>query len=166
MLKPCIINILLANQREVNRKKRENWRNWTICVSVVSVQVQIYYNIYYYTTGLQFMSLVQQSQRKTSSLLQQCRLSKLFFFLIRLSGRPRLLSLMQLIWACYANVPSFYQTKCWVLHLFTATAKYTSESPKTKKNCDSHFQICFRQNHKTKKGSNWETFNVEHEDLR
>lgn len=25
-------------------------------VSVVSVQVQIYYNIYYYTTGLQFMS--------------------------------------------------------------------------------------------------------------
>lgn len=152
MLKPCIINILLANQREVNRKKRENWRNWTICVSVVSVQVQIYYNIYYYTTGLQFMSLVQQSQRKTSSLLQQCRLSKLFFFLIRLSGRPRLLSLMQLIWACYANVPSFYQTKCWVLHLFTATAKYISESPKTKKTVIHIFRFVSAKTTKQKKG--------------
>lgn len=57
MLKRVIINVLLANQREVNKRKSEGSEQ-----SIVSVQVQICYNIYYYTTGLQFMSLVQQSQ--------------------------------------------------------------------------------------------------------
>ena len=65
MSKPSIINILLANQREVNKNEL---KELNICVSV---QVQIYYNIYYYTSGLQFMSLVQQSQSGASRLLQQ-----------------------------------------------------------------------------------------------
>lgn len=112
----CFIS---KRERKLTKKKKKKWRNWTICDSVVSVQVQIYYNIYYYTAGLHFMSLVQQSQRKTSSLLQQWCQSKLFFLSIGptecfLSDwlTDWLLIQVQLIWVCYTNIPSFSQTKC------------------------------------------------------
>lgn len=81
MSKPGIIDILLANQREVNnnKKRAEELNNLCFCSLCTGPNI-LQYCIYYYTTGLQFMSLVQQSQRKTSSLLQQCRPSKVLSF--------------------------------------------------------------------------------------
>lgn len=137
MSKPCIINILLANQREVN-KRNHYCRNWTC----VSVQIQIYYNIYYYTGGLQFMSLVQQSQRK----LQVCYSSVVWSEQTRLLIRAAdllplwlmMMMMIRLIWACYANIPCFPQS-----------AKDSSERQKQK---DRDF---FLLNQKTKRPKKW-----------
>lgn len=68
MSKPGLINILLANQREVNNKNElKELNNLCLCSLCTGPNI-LQYCIYYYTTGLQFMSLVQQSQRKTSSV--------------------------------------------------------------------------------------------------
>lgn len=81
---------------------------------------------------------VQQSQRKTSSLLQQCRLSKLVFLLIRPTDRPtdrfplRLITTqVRLIRACYANIPSFSSSKEQSLTFVHLHGKINLREPRT-----------------------------------
>lgn len=109
MSKPGLINILLANQREVNNNKNElkELNNLCLCSLCTGPNI-LQYCIYYYTTGLQFMSLVQQSQRKTSSVLERCRLP--FDWTDRFLSDWLMMTWLQLIGVCYTNVPSFSQS--------------------------------------------------------
>lgn len=80
----CSINILLANQREVNKKKLKELNTLCFCTGPNILQ----YTEYYYTTGLQFMSLVQQSQRKLQVCYSSVVRSNFFFLRIRPTDRP------------------------------------------------------------------------------
>lgn len=124
MLKPCIINILLANQREVKRKKKRELKelnNLCFCSFCTGPNILQYILLYNWITIHVISTAVTKKNFKSVTAVS----SEQTFLLFDLSERPTPppLTLMQLKWACYANVPSFYQTKCWVLHLFTSTAK-------------------------------------------
>lgn len=133
-----IIGVLLANGREVNKNKNKNELKElnNLCVSV---QVQVYYNIYYYTTGLQFMSLVQQSQRKGNFKCVTAASSEetstfLFPFAIH---RP-------LTSICYANVPPLCLKVRSLLFTWMTTKKINGKNEETKhKALEIH--ICLRK---------------------